>query len=89
VKKNGTAQSTYAYDLSGNEISLTQNSVTTQYGYDAANQLTQVQTGGLTVASCKYDAEVSVHKKLRKRMLQTTYMTDWIYYVQQMVPVLL
>jgi RHS repeat-associated protein len=46
---------TYQYDADGNQISKTENGVTTTYAYDAANRLIQVKQGATIIADYAYD----------------------------------
>lgn len=47
---------TYTYDGNGNRNSVTEDSTTTSYTYDGADQLLSVASGGTTTATYTYDA---------------------------------
>jgi RHS repeat-associated protein len=45
----------YSYDAAGNRLSKTTAAGTLEYGYDAANRLTSIKSGGSTLRSYGYD----------------------------------
>jgi RHS repeat-associated protein len=49
-------KTTYTYDAAGNELTKTTGVGALEYGYDAANRLTQVKAGEATLRSYGYDA---------------------------------
>jgi RHS repeat-associated protein len=50
-----TGSRSYVYDANGNQITKTQNGVTTDYLYDARNQLLEVQEDGLLQGTYSFD----------------------------------